>query len=339
MAILEASPRILDVPDAPAIPGLVFRRFWDESDLPSIVTITNACRAADHIEAVETPARVANVFQPSGNFDPHCDAFIVEVSGEAVAYGRLWWRREDNGTYVYPHVGGVHPAWRGRGIGRALLRLKERRMREIASAHPDDAPRFFQAFIADSETDYEALARGEGYAPARYFFEMVRPTLGDIADAPLPEGLEMRPVQPEHYRTIWEAKQEAFRDHWGAFAATEWHFQNWLNDPNFDPTLWQVAWDGDQVAGMVLGFVDAVENEQFQRQRGWTEDIAVRRPWRKRGLARALIVQTLHALKERGMTEAALGVDAENLSGALGLYKSAGFRVVKRSAAYRKPLT
>jgi len=339
MAILEPSPRMPDVPDAPVIPGLVFRGFRSESDLPSIVAIYNACAEADRSEEVSTVAGIADRYRPSHNFDPHRDAFIVEVNGEAVATGRLWWRKEDSGTYVYVHVGGVRPEWRRKGIGRALLRLKERRLREIAAAHPQDVPRFFQVFLADSETGTQALVRSEGYTPVRFFFEMVRPTLGDIADAPLPDGLEVRPVQPDHYRTIWEAIQEAFQDHWGAFPATEWHYQNWLNDPNFDPALWQVAWDGDQVAGTVLGVINAVENERFQRKRGWVEDVAVRRPWRKRGLARALIAQTLHALKERGLAEAALGVDTENLTGALGLYESVGFRAVKRSAAYRKPLT
>jgi mycothiol synthase len=326
------------VPDAPDIPGLIFRHYRGESDLPLVVAVSNARRAADQVDEVVTVEDIAGLFRPSHNFDPGRDAFIVEVNDRAVAFGRLWWRIENTGARAYIHVGGVHPEWRRRGIGRALLRLKERRLREIAADHPRDGPRYFQMFVFETEIDAQALVKSEGYAPVRHFFEMVRPTLDDIPDAPLPDGLQVRPVVPEHYRAIWQAKDEAFRDHWGAFAATEWHYQNWLNDPNFDPTLWRVAWDGDQVAGMVLGFVNPVENEQFGRRRGWTENIGVRRPWRKRGLARALIAQSLHALKERGMSEAALVVDTENLSGALRLYESLGFRAVNRSSAYRKPL-
>lgn len=336
MAVTET--RIVTVPDAPRIPGLVFRAYRGESDLPSIVAISNACKATDRIEEVDTVEGVQGRFQPSDNFDPHRDAFVVEIDGDAVAFGRLWWRVEDSRAHVYLHVGGVRPDWRRKGIGRALFRLKERRLRDIAAAHPKNVPRFFQVFMADTETDGEALARSEGYAPVRHFFTMVRPTLDDIPEAMLPDGLEVRPALPEHYRATWEAIQEAFRDHWGAFPATEWHYRNWLNDPTFDPTLWKVAWDGDQVAGVVLGVINAAENERFQRRRGWLEDIAVRRPWRKRGLARALIAVTLRALEERGMAEAALGVDTENLSGALRLYESAGFHVVKRFSAYRKPV-
>jgi mycothiol synthase len=102
---------------------------------------------------------------------------------------------------------------------------------------------------------------------------------------------------------------------------------------------WKVAWDGDQVAGMVRACIRSAENEQFGRQRGWVENISVRRPWRRRGLARALIGRhRITALRERGMTEGALGVDTENLSGALRLYESCGFVVSKREATWRKPL-
>lgn len=104
------------------------------------------------------------------------------------------------------------------------------------------------------------------------------------------------------------------------------------------PHLWQVAWAGDEVAGMVLNFIDEAENTEYGRQRGYTETICVRRPWRRLGLARALIARSFQVLKDQGMTEAALGVDAENISGALRLYQSMGFQVVKQHTAYRKPL-
>ncbi len=109
-------------------------------------------------------------------------------------------------------------------------------------------------------------------------------------------------------------------------------------NPDYDPSLLRVAWQGDQVAGMVLSFIDKDQNEMYGRKRGYTENICVRRPWRRQGLAKALIASSLFALKERGMIEAGLGVDAENISGALNLYELMGFRVVKKNIIYRKPL-
>ncbi len=186
------------------------------------------------------------------------------------------------------------------------------------------------------------LLVNEGYHEHVYFAEMVRPNLEDIPDAPLPDGLEVRPVEDAHLRAIWEADQEAFRDHWGYFAPVnpEASFQRWLDNPVTNQRhLWKIAWDGDQVAGQVRSFINVAENEQYDRLRGHTEFISVRRQWRRRGLARALIVQSLHELKAHGMKEAALGVHTENPNGAYTLYQSVGFEVDRRSIIYQKPMS
>lgn len=120
--------------------------------------------------------------------------------------------------------------------------------------------------------------------------------------------------------------------HWGYAEPTAANYEEWLEDPvAMMADLWQIAWDGDEVAGQVRSFINHQENADQGRRRGYTESISVRRPWRRRGLAQALIVNSLRILKERGMTEAALGVDTENTSGALRLYERCGFRPVVSS--------
>ena len=163
-----------------------------------------------------------------------------------------------------------------------------------------------------------------------------RPGAGRAA---CPTGWRSGAVRDEDLRAIWDAADEAFRDAWGYREATERDYELFLTDPlSQDRDLWRIAWDGDQVAGQVRGFINADENDRFGQKRGWVENISVRRPWRKRGLARALINETIAALRERGMTEAALGVDTENVSGALRLYESVGFRPVSKATTYRKPM-
>jgi len=157
----------------------------------------------------------------------------------------------------------------------------------------------------------------------------------------MPPGLEMRPVELEQYRLIWEASEEAFRDHWGFSPSEEAYYREWLEDPViFQPALWQIAWDieRDEVAGQVRTFIDELENETHNRWRGYTEFISVRRPYRRRGLARALISESLRVLKARGMTESALTVDTESLTGATRIYEDCGFTVESRSTSYHKPL-
>jgi mycothiol synthase len=104
------------------------------------------------------------------------------------------------------------------------------------------------------------------------------------------------------------------------------------------PELWQIAWEGDEVVGGVHNYIDKEENEAFNRKWGHTEQIFVRRPWRKRGIAMALIARSLKILREHGMTEATLDVDTENPSGALELYESLGYRPYSEFIFYRKPL-
>jgi ribosomal protein S18 acetylase RimI-like enzyme len=220
-----------------------------------------------------------------------------------------------------------------------MLLHAQRRLCRLAQGHRIGRSSFYQAAVADSQAGTAALLLGHGYVPARRTYQMVRPNLEVVPDLPLPPGLEVRPARPEHYRAIWEANQEAFRDHWGHVPVTEEDYQRWMGDPTFNPGLWCVAWDGDQVAGMVLNLVNAAENKRYNRGRGYTEDICVRRPWRRQGLARALIARSLIVLRDQGMTEAALGVDAENWSGAMRLYQSMGYRIAQRWSLYRRPLT
>jgi GNAT superfamily N-acetyltransferase len=167
---------------------------------------------------------------------------------------------------------------------------------------------------------------------------MVRPDMEEVDVPPLPDGLEVRPVAPAAYRQLWDADVEAFRDHWGGFDGSETVYQAWLKDPKFDPGLWVVAWDGDEIAGGVINTISEAENAAFNRRRGWLQSVFTRRAWRRRGLARALVGRSLVLLRERGMTSAGLGVDADNPQAATRIYEEAGFEVDTRSTAYRKPM-
>ena len=326
------------LPDTPAIPGLTFRRFRGEEDFPAMAAIVNDTNKADQIDHTESVEDIAATYRNLVNCDPHKDMVFAEIQGEMIGFGRAWWILKLDGIRTYCHFALMIPEWRGKGIRRAMLLHTERRIREIALDHPKENPRFFETWAADTETDWERLLVGASYEAVRYLFEMVRPNLDHIPDLLLPEGLEVRPVKPEHLRKTWDAAGEAFQDHWGASEWRDEWFQQWQEKSYFNPELFQVAWDGHEVAGMVLNYISEEENSEYHRKRGYTEEISVRRPWRKKGLARALIARSFKVLKEHGMTEAALAVDAENISGALKLYESMGFHTVKRYTIYHKPL-
>ena len=328
------------VPDAPAIPGLRFRRLRLPDDLEPLVELFNAANEADGVEDRSDVTGLAEWYAHPSGYDPLHDCLIALVDDRLVGYGKVHWVNDADGGRDYAHWGAVHPEWRRRGLGRAILRANHQRLREIASDQ-DVAPdlvRRFETWAAETQPGAIALLESEGFTVARYFFEMLRPDLlGDIAEFPLPAGIEVRPMRPEDYRQVWEAGVEAFADHWGGISEGEEMFQRYFGGSDFEPDIWRVAWDGDEVAGSVSNVVMREFNEATGARRGLLSGVSVRRPWRGRGLARALVSQSLVALRDRGMTEAILGVDADNPTGALGVYEANGFVVHRRELSYRKP--
>lgn len=327
------------IPETPHIPGLVMRNFQGESDYPILLGLINAAKAADHEERFDTLESIKNFYKHLTNCDPYQDVLIAEVIGDPAAFSRItWWIDGASGNYIYQSFGMIDPKWRRKGIGMAMLRLNQRRMREIAADHPAESQKFFESFATNFQEGTLAMLERDGYIPIRRFFSMVRPDLENIPDLPLPDGIEVLPALPEHTRQIWNACQEAFRDHWGYVEPQEEDYQSWIESDEFQPELWQIAWEGEQVAGMILNYINYGENSEYKRKRGYTENIAVRRPWRRRGLARALLARSLKMHRSLGMEEAALGVDTDSLSGANLLYESMGFRPVKVQINLRKPM-
>ena len=161
---------------------------------------------------------------------------------------------------------------------------------------------------------------------------------GALPVHPLPAGIEIRPVTPETERAIFVADNEAFEDHWGHREQGEGDFIARFRGPDVDTRLWRVAWDGDEVAGAVMNAIFRGENETLGVQRGWLDHVSVRRPWRGKGLAKALCAASFQALRDEGMTEAWLGVDGSNPTGALQLYEGLGFGVARRWQAFGRPL-
>jgi GNAT superfamily N-acetyltransferase len=301
--------------------------------------VINGSKDADQLEWVSTPEDVARNYAHLHNSNPDRDMLFATLDDQVIGYGRVFWNEEQaTGTRLYQHFVHILPEWRAKGIRRAMARWNEARLRQVAQDHPDDVDRFYEAWADDAETDWASVLLDLDYEAVRWGYRMVRPDLEDIPDLPLPEGLEVRPVEAEHYRLILAAMNEAFEDHWGSVAFPDEWLAEFQESPTFDPSLWQVAWAGDEVAGMVQNFIDRAENEEYGRLRGYTEGISVRRPWRRQGLARALIARSFRVIKEEGMTEAALGVDAQNPNGALQLYLSMGFQIDKRQTTYHKPL-
>lgn len=327
-------------PAATELPGLVLRPYAGPSDIEDIVRVRNADWRADGVRGHWSVAdATAMLSHPSEQFDPARDVWLAELDGRVVGVSWTDWVDTTDGRRDYASRGYVDPPYRRRGIGTVMLRANIARQRALAASHQTERPKTLGMASNQDSVAAPILAQQHGYAPVRWFFDMERALDDDLPDIPpMPDGIEIRPVGPEDAPRIWKADHDAFQDHWGGFDDSEASYRRWVESPEFMPELMVIAFDGDEIAAAVLNAIYPEENEALGVQRGWLDSVFTRRNWRRRGLAKALIVRSLHLLRERGMSLAVLGVDAENPSGALGLYESVGFVEVQRTRVWQRPM-
>jgi mycothiol synthase len=330
------------IPGAPPIPGLTFRHYRGAADHALMAGLVNAANEGDGVPEASSEGTMAHYYAEPKNLDPFQDVLITEVNGQPACYSRVFWLEEqadgEAKVRIYRSISFMHPAWRRKGLGRAILAYNEARIRQIAASHPKEIKKFLQTIAPDANTGAAVLLKQFGYQVLRRFYVMSCDLSGEIPAANVPAGLEIRLAQPEHYRQIWDAIEEAFIDSWGHEPRNEKDYQKWLKHPEFDPGLWKVAWDGDQVSGASINVAPQGDNEKLGMNWAWTEPLGVRLPWRKRGLGKALLLASQHEMKARGIQAAALEVDTENTSNALRLYESCGYKTVRRWDLHRKEL-
>jgi len=314
------------------VPGLVWRVVTlDDAD--ALAGLHAACYAVDggYLQVAEEYRTELS----SRDDDLGRDGRVaVTDSGEIAAFGMVHMpggERTERRAFPWAHV---HPDWRRRGLGTALLRWQEARASERFAEHDDGLPCVIRVSAYETQADRVGLFERFGYVPARFFVEMLRP-LGD----PLPDvagaGVEILPWEEHLSESARLAHNEAFADHWGSQPVTAhawelWHDEFFLEDASF------VAADGGRVVGYLSAAMYPHDFESRGRTEGWIEGLGMVRSHRRRGAASALLVAAMAAFRERGLEYAAIGVDAENPTGAFGLYSRLGFVEEKRSITFLK---
>ena len=313
-----------------------------EAEMPALWAVQDAARVADGEVERSSLQGFTTYYRHLEHCDTARDLIVAEVDGRVVAYARVEWQDSNDGERWYEGTCHIHPAWRRRGIGGRLLAWTEARRLAIAAEQAvagglSDRVRAITTFILDGDRGGAALLRRAGYVPFRRFASMRRSGLTGIPDLPLPDGIDVRPVARERaaMRRVFDADVEAFRDHFGWSEGSDEKFEEFIGYDNVDPALWVVAFVGDEVAAACL---NAIHVDADGRRTGWLDSIFTRRPWRQRGLARALIARSLALLREQGLDDAYLGVDLANPNQALALYESCGFAVLSGATAYRRPV-
>jgi mycothiol synthase len=296
-------------------------------DIPAIIEVM---RAFDIAEANEVDNyEPDDILRDWDHLDITKDAWLFFApDGQPCGYAMV--EDDDGGRWLAD--GYVHPAHKGRGIGSAILALTEARARELIAGVPEGTRQVLVNNILANHPVSVNLLESHSYELVRVFFRM-RITMEGPQPAPAwPEGITMRLCDgsDENIRLAYETVEEAFKDHWGHPPRDfeDWHKH--MVRKNFDRTLWFMAYEGEQIAGVALC-----------RERdgdGWVTQLAVLRPWRKRGLGAALLHHAFNVFYERGMKRVGLGVDGQSLTGANRLYESVGMQVTERIGTYNKEL-
>ncbi|GCE45727.1 mycothiol synthase [Thermosporothrix hazakensis] len=291
-------------------------------DLHAIGELLAICEQAETGQnsrtAQEHSRALSDAFQKTPLFSLARDAWLlVATEQRCIGFASLW--RSPDAPLNMVISSRIHPEYCGSGLGTLLLRTAEQRAREVAAG----APATLLSWVTGSNTAARTLLESEGYTATRTFAKMDYPLDRETPPPQIPAGFTLRTFIPEQdeYAT-YEADNEAFQDSWGYVPSsfTTWKLHN-IQRPDFDPSLWFLAIQNETIAGYALCF----QHKDHKKQPlGWIEALAVRRPYRRQGLARALLQTAFHEFQRRGAVCCQLNVDLENPTGALHLYEKAG---------------
>ena len=250
------------------------------------------------------------------------DSWVLEENGTVAAYA-VGFAHAD----VLEVDGFVHPQGRGRGLGRWLVDQADARARELAKAK-------LHAYSLAQDERAHRLFQLCGMRELRRYYRMMIELDTEPAPAQWPDGLRVETFDEKDAAAFHDAMGEAFADEWGfvRMPFEEWREMRLVKDPDYDPTLWFVVRDGDEIAAVM-------RNEPDRSGAGFVGALGVRKPWRKRGLGLALLQHAFGEFYRRGKPRVALGVDAENPTGATRLYERAGMHVAYEVVTYGKELT
>lgn len=268
-------------------------------------------------------------FWQDPDLDLQTDAWLVLApDGQIVGEASLWHEAKVHlHTFFY-----IHPDYEGRGVRDYLLQVVESRAAERSADAPPGAR--VSLFGTVSSKNVVAVQHFErvGYIAVRHGWRMAIEMDSPPEPATWPQGTTVRTLvlnQDEHQ--VFEAIEEAFHDHWNYVPET---FERWeriaIKYENFDPTLSYLAFDGEELAGVLMS--------EYWLELGWIAPLAVRRPWRRKGLGNALLQHAFGEFYKRGRHKVALYVDAQSPTGATRLYERAGMRIVQEHIHFEKEL-
>lgn len=308
------------------------------------LTYEDARALAEFWAAVEAEDRIGEIYGvedvaehlSSELIDLAAGTFAARDGDRIAAFGYLPVRQAtEGGVHALRLWGGVHPAYRGRGLGRRIVDWAVDVAPMLGEKAFPGVPVEVHIGAHDTNPALAALAEGAGFAVVRTFAHMERSLSGGLPALRTPEGVRIATWSPEVDDGARIVRNESFRDHWGSVPHTP---ESWAGhitgSRNFRPESSFVALAGDHAVGVLMThFFDALSAHRGERQ-AWIQIVGTLREWRGKGVAGALIAHALDAFARQGYQSAGLGVDTDNPTGAVAVYERAGFAITERHKNY-----
>jgi len=274
--------------------------------------------------------------------DPYLDfahgSVAVYHEGTMAGHGVLACRTSAEPVHEMRYHGGVHPAYRGRGLGGRLLDWAETAAIPLHQERHPGRPLSLSGPCLSHNAAALALFAARGYRPSRWFHGMTRDLSAAIPDVPAPAGVDVVGLTPDRWENARLIRNDAFRDHWGSTETPADAWAHFMEISALRPAFSFLAYSGGEPLGLVISHEYEAFNEATGRRDLYVALVGTRRAGRNRGIASALLLRALTGARAAGFASASLGVDADSPTGALGLYQRAGFTVELTSVTNTKPL-
>jgi ribosomal protein S18 acetylase RimI-like enzyme len=318
-------------PTPPTHPDVASWRPSVIGDTDELLAFAADVARTDHPNWVETRDEVVEMFELS-HIAPDRDTMVgVDSEGRILASGSVVCPPGQETLVRSIVLGAIRPDVRGRGIGRVLLDWQLARAREQLAASDRPLPGWIMAYAEQRAPDAQALLERAGLSLQRHFFTLERELEAPVDHHPIPAGVEVVPWAAQWSESARRARNDAFTDHWASQSTGVEAWTRFVDGEQFAPELSFVAIADRGAGAEVVGFVLALRNESDWQGQGFTssyvELVGVVREWRGRRIAQVLLADHLEACRAAGLEKATLDVDAENPTGALGLYTGLGFEV------------
>ena len=313
------------------------------TDIPHIVALLNA-----HSRSVLGTTTILleqyRSLWPKRYFNAPENTVVVTTPQEKVV-GYLALEAEHPGV-VLEVRGAVHPSFRGQGIGQTLLQWAERKAHVRSLRAPAGTQVSLQTNLQGNDHSSRALVTKAGFVPVRRWSQFEISLTQQPAPPEWPKGIQVRELNPyRDWPTVGAAMLEAYRDHWGHISAQFPEPPHSLedelveaatffdDDPYFNTHgLCFVASQNGEVVGSCIGAARTVEWQDS----GQIGSVSVRRPWRRQGVATALLQHAFGAYFRRGINRVVAECDADSFTGAHKLFAARGMTPFRHTDVYEK---